>query len=411
MQGDGARQGQHRAYVALSLYIRRVTEPIAKLASEHGRLAIDTEFVSERRYQAQLCLVQVAVPDAGEPEGVRTDVLDPLDEAVALDPAPLARVLADPSVQVIMHAGRQDVAILHRTWDTDITNVFDTQVAAGFLGFGNQEGYESLVRSALGIKLRGGEGFTRWDRRPLTEKQISYAADDARLLLTLGAQMESRLAERGRLEWAREESLLVQASRDERNPKRAYERLPKLARLDAGQRATAWRLCEWREGLASEADRPPSYVVPDQALVELARRRPRDQAALEAIRGLPQQTLHRRGGDLIKQIERSREDQPPPAAPAAPRRDPSEAPLISLAQAVVRHRSMESGVATELIATQSELAALVGALRRGADGSTVRALKGWRRELVGEELRELIEGRRAVSVAADGSLVLAPAAA
>jgi len=386
-----------------------VTELLAQRASEHGRLAIDTEFVSERRYQAQLCLVQVAVPDAEGPEGVRTDVLDPLDDSVALDPAPLARVLADPAVGVIMHAGRQDVAILRRTWNTDITNVFDTQVAAGFLGFGNQEGYESLVRSALGVALKGGEGFTRWDRRPLTERQISYAGDDARLLLALGAEMERRLAEKGRLEWAREESLLVQASRDERSPERAYERLPKLGRLDGGQRAAAWRLCEWRERLARKADRPPSYIVPDQALVELARRRPGNRAALEAIRGLPQQTLHRRGAELIEQIELSREDQAPPAAPSAPRRDPAEAPLIALAQAVLRHRSMESGVATELIATQSELAALVGAVRRGIDGSAVRALEGWRRELVGDELRELIEGRRAVSVDADGGLRVVPA--
>ncbi|MGI9095330.1 MAG: ribonuclease D [Thermoleophilaceae bacterium] len=386
-----------------------MTDLIAARASEHGRLAIDTEFVSERRYQAQLCLVQVAVPDAEGPEGVRTEVLDPLDATVVLDPAPLARVLADPAVAVIMHAGRQDVAILRRTWDTDITNLFDTQVAAGFLGFGNQEGYESLVRNALGIKLKGGEGFTRWDKRPLTEKQISYAADDARLLLTLGAELESRLAEEGRLEWAREESLLVQASRDERSPERAYERLPKLARLDAGQRAAAWRLCEWRERLAREADRPPSYIVPDQALVELARRRPRDRAALESIRGLPQQTLHRRGAEVIEQIKASRDDTPPPAAPPAPRRDPTEAPLVSLAQAVVRHRSMESGVAPELIATQSELSALVGAVRRGTDRSSVRALDGWRRELVGDELRELIEGRRAVSVDADGGLRVAPA--
>ena len=385
-----------------------MTEQIAERAAAHGRLAIDTEFVSERRYQAQLCLVQVAVPDADGPEGVRTDVLDPLDDGVPLDPAPLAAVLADPAVQVIMHAGRQDVAILRRTWETAITNVFDTQVAAGFLGFGNQEGYESLVRSALGVRLKGGEGFTRWDKRPLTEKQIAYAGDDARLLLALGAAMESRLAESGRLEWAREESRLVEGSRDERSAARAYERLPKLGRLDGGQRAAARRLTEWREGLAREADRPPSYIVPDHALIELARRRPRDRAALEAIRGLPQQTMHRRGAELVEQIELSRGDEAPAAPPAAPRRDAAEAPLISLAQAVVRYRSIESGVATELIATQSELAALVGAVRRGTDGTGVRALDGWRRELVGDELRDLIEGRRAVSVDSEGGLRVTP---
>src|SRR5215218_1887388 len=157
---------------------------LARLASEHGRLAIDTEFVSERRYQALLCLVQVAVPDPDGPDGVRTDVLDPLDAKRSFDPTRLAAVLADPAVEIIVHAGRQDVAILRRTWQTDVTNVFDTQVGAGFLGMGNQEGYESLARRVLGVDLRGGEGFTRWDKRPLTERQLSYAADDARSRLT-----------------------------------------------------------------------------------------------------------------------------------------------------------------------------------------------------------------------------------
>ncbi len=381
-----------------------VSAAIAERATKHGRVAIDTEFVSERRYQAQLCLLSVAVPDADGPDGVHTEVLDPLDDSSALDPAPLARVLADPEVEVLVHAGRQDVAILRRTWDTDITHVFDTQVGAGFLGFGNQEGYESLVKRVLGVRLRGGEGFTRWDKRPLTETQIDYAADDARCLLALGDALERDLKERGRLEWAREECRAVEDSRDERTPERAYDRLPKVGRLDAPGRAVAWRLATWREGVAREMDRPPAFVVPDQALVELARRKPRDKGALENIRGLPQQTLHRRGPELLAEIEAGRDEDPPPAPPSPPRRDAAEAPLVALAQAVVRHRSMESGVATELIATQSELSALVASVRRGAGSGDVRALQGWRRELVGDELSALIEGRLSVSVRDDGGL-------
>ena len=381
-----------------------VSAAIAERATKHGRVAIDTEFVSERRYQAQLCLLSVAVPDADSPDGVHTEVLDPLDDSSALDPAPLARVLADPEVEVLVHAGRQDVAILRRTWDTDITHVFDTQVGAGFLGFGNQEGYESLVKRVLGVRLRGGEGFTRWDKRPLTETQIDYAADDARCLLALGDALERDLKERGRLEWAREECRAVEDSRDERTPERAYDRLPKVGRLDAPGRAVAWRLATWREGVAREMDRPPAFVVPDQALVELARRKPRDKGALENIRGLPQQTLHRRGPELLAEIEAGRDEDPPAAPPSPPRRDAAEAPLVALAQAVVRHRSMESGVATELIATQSELSALVASVRRGAGSGDVRALQGWRRELVGDELSALIEGRLSVSVRDDGGL-------
>lgn len=385
-----------------------MTARLAASATEHGRLAIDTEFVSERRYQAQLCLIQVAVPDPEGEDGVRTEVLDPLDDAAPFDYQPLSRALEDPDVAVVMHAGRQDVAILRRTWDTTITSVFDTQVAAGFVGFGNQEGYEQLVRRVLGVQLKGGEGFTRWDKRPLTAKQLSYAADDTRCLLALGSALQDQLNERGRLDWAREESRLVEASDDVRSAGRAYERLPKLGRLDARGRAVANRLTIWRDGVARELDRPPPSVLPDQVLVELAKRTPKDRSALENIRGLPQQTQHRRGAELVEQIARGRHEEPPPSPPQAPKRDSSEAPLVSLAQAVVRHRSKESGVASELIATQAELTALVAAARRDQDGDGVRALAGWRRELVGQELVDLVKGRRQVAVSDDGGLLVEP---
>jgi ribonuclease D len=380
-----------------------MTAALAERAAAHGRVAIDTEFVSERRYQALLCLAQVAVPDPDAPDGVRTEVLDPLGDHPP-DPGPLARVLADPDVEVVVHAGRQDIAILRRTWDTEVTRVFDTQLAAGFIGFGNQEGYESLVRKVLGVKLKGSEGFTKWDRRPLTAQQLEYAGDDARLLLALGDDIERRLAERGRLDWAREECRALEESTDERDPDKVFERLPRLGRLGEAARAVARELVEWREDTARAMDRPPGYVLPDHALIELARRAPADRAGLEQIRGLPAQTLHRRGDQLVAALERGRSRPAPPAPPEPGPREPADAPLVSLAQALVRHRSMEEGVAVELIATQAELAALVSALRRGEDGDRVRAAHGWRRELVGTELSELVAGRLALSAGEGGGL-------
>jgi ribonuclease D len=380
-----------------------VTSELAERARAHARIAIDTEFVSERRYQSLLCLVQVAVPDPDAPDGVRTEVLDPLGDE-PFDSAPLAEVLADPAVEVVMHAGRQDVGLLRRSWDTDVTRVFDTQVAAGFLGFGNQEGYESLVRKVMGVKLKGSEGFTRWDRRPLTDQQLAYAADDARLLLELCDRLESRLAEQGRVDWAREESRALEDVSDVRDAERSYERLPRLGRLDPESRAVARELADWREDAARAMDRPPSFVLPDQALVELARRRPRDKAGLEHIRGLPQQTLQRRGDKLLEALERGRRREPPPPPPEPTSRDSRDGALVSLAQALVRHRSTESGVAVELIATQSELAALVTALRRGEESDGLRVSSGWRRELVGAEIGELVAGRRRLGVGADGRL-------
>jgi ribonuclease D len=384
-----------------------VIAELAERAAEGGRIAIDTEFVSERRYQALLCLIQVAVPDPSAEGGVRTEVLDPLEGEP--DFSPLARVLAEPGVEVVMHAGRQDVALLRRTFDTEVTSIFDTQIAAGFLGFGNQEGYESLVRKVLKVKLTGSEGFTRWDRRPLTPLQLEYAADDARLLLALGEELERRLEELGRLEWAREESRTLEDVSDERDALRSYERLPRLGRLSEAARGIAFALAEWREDEARAADRAPGSVLPDQALVELARRTPRDKHGLEQIRGLPPQTLHRRADALLAAMERGRGRTPPPSPSEPPTRDPGDAPLVSLAQALVRHRSIETGVAVELIATQSELAALVSSLRRGEGGDHLRVTNGWRRELVGDELKELIEGRRALSVDPEGGLRVSPA--
>jgi ribonuclease D len=380
-----------------------VTQEIAALAAEHGRFAVDTEFMSERRYRALLCLVQVAAPDPEAEDGVRTEVFDPLKGE--FDPAPLAEALADPSVEVVMHAGRQDVALLRREWRTEVRCLFDTQVAAGFLGLGPQESYESLVRRVLNIRLKGGEGFTRWDRRPLTEDQLSYARADASRLLALGEELQRRLEERGRLEWALEECRPLEQSSDERDPQRLFERLPKLGRLNAQSRGVARELVDWRERAAEQADRAATSILPDQALMEVARRMPRDRDALEEIRGLPQPTLHRRHRELLEAVRRGSDREVAAPSGGAPPRDSRDAPVVALAQAVVRHRAQEAEVATELVATQAEISEVVGALRSG-ETPRARVAAGWRHELVGRELEELLAGRRSVSVADGGRLEL-----
>ncbi|MDQ4130292.1 MAG: HRDC domain-containing protein, partial [Actinomycetota bacterium] len=357
-----------------------------------------------RRYQPQLCLAQMAVPDPSEPDGVRTELLDPLD---GFEPQPIASVLSDTEIEVILHAGRQDIALLRRTLRTEVRGVFDTQVAAGFLGFGTQEGYESLVRKVLGVQLRGSEGFTRWDRRPLTPAQLAYARDDARCLLALGAELTRRLSERGRLAWAREECRSLEHSSDVRDPDRVYERLPRIGRLRADQRAAARALVDWRERTARGIDRPPGFLVSDQSLVELARQLPQSPEELLEIRGLSSQTARRRGAELLDVIARGRSQPPPPPPPEAPRRDPDQAPLVSLAQALVRHRCLHAGVAVDLVATQGELAALVDAARNSGVGQH-RVMEGWRRELVGAELEELLSGRLSLRVDGQGALQVSP---
>ena len=376
-----------------------MTAELARRAAETGRLAIDTEFMSERHYQAMLCLAQLAVADPDEPTGVRTEILDPLEND--RDPGPVAAALADPAVEVVVHAGRQDVAILKRTWATEIRNVFDTQVAAGFLGFGLQEGYGTLVRKVLGIEPAGGEAFTHWDRRPLTDQQLEYARADAAHLLSLGDDIEARLVEAGRLEWAREECRALEQVSDERDPAAVFARLPRVGRLRARDRAVAMELVEWRERTAERLDRSVPSILPDHVLVELARRRPSSREALAQARGLPAATRERRHGELLEAIARGSERDPPPAPPQPPRVEPADGPLVALAQALVRHASLRTGVATELIATQAELVRAVDAARRGEEAH-VRVLDGWRREVVGDELLELLAGRRTLRVGPEG---------
>ena len=380
-----------------------MSETVAGRAAEAGRLAIDTEFVSEGRYQALLCLAQVAV--RGSDGDVHTAVLDPIDESEAFDPQPIADVLADPSVEVVMHAGRQDVAIMRRTWSTEVTHVFDTQVAAGFVGLGTQEGYESLVRKVLRISVRGGEGFTRWERRPLTKEQLSYARDDAVHLLDLGEALEQRLDEAGRLDWAREECAALEQANDDRRPEQVFERLPQVARLKDRARAVAFELVRWREETAREMDKPAGWLLSDRALVEVARRMPGSKQQLESVRGVAERTLHRRYKDVLAAVERGRDGTAPelPDQNGTGRRA-DDAPLVALAQAVVRYRSLESRIAAELIATQAEVQRVVAGVRRDGAEPDVRVLTGWRRELVGEELLELLGGRRSLSVGKGGKL-------
>src|SRR3954447_25489833 len=230
-----------------------IVDELADQARKDGRFGLDTEFLSERRYRPLLCLVQVVV-------GERIEILDPLGD---LDPTPLAQALADPEVEVVLHAGRQDVALLKRSWNTDFTNILDTQVAAGFAGYGAQSGYDSLVRSVLGVSAKGAEGFSRWDRRPLTPDQIVYARADVEHLLPMADALQERLRESSRLEWGREECRALERATDERSPEELFARLPRVRRLGKRQRAVALVLVEWRQSLAEQIDRPPSSILPD----------------------------------------------------------------------------------------------------------------------------------------------------
>jgi ribonuclease D len=370
---------------------------IADRAREQGRLGLDTEFMPEGRYRPLLCLVQVVV-------GTEVWVLDPLE---GFEAAPLASVLADPAVEIVVHAGRQDVAILRREWRTDVTSVFDTQVAAGFAGFSAQAGYNGLLHDVLKIRLSKTASFTRWDARPLTDEQLRYARGDVEHLLPLADDIRGRLEATGRLEWAREECRAVALASDERDPEEVWRRLPRATGLDPRERAVARELGAWRERTAERENRPVGAVLRDPTVIELAKRTPAGRKELAQIRGISPDVVRRRGDDILAAIRRGRGGEPIRLDEADRlSTEPQDGPVIALAEALVRSRAQEAGLAYELIAARADLAPIVVTARRGQDEPDVRTLRGWRRELVGAELLELLGGRRRLSVGPSGRIIV-----
>jgi ribonuclease D len=367
-----------------------------------SRFGIDTEFVGEGRYRTLLCVIQLVVSDD---EGLEVVVLDALDQSTDL--APLAALLADPQIEVVVHAGRQDVALLRRCARTEVTRIFDTQIAAGFAGLSAQAGYDTLLREVLGVRVQKTASYTRWDRRPLDAEQLAYAREDVLHLLDLAAELERRLAADGRLDWALEECRYLEGVSDVRDPDNVFARLPRVNSLAPIARAIARELVGWREQLAERQDRPVTTVLNDAALVELAKRAPRSPQQLEEVRGVNPGSLRRRGADLLATIARGATLPPIPVeVERHEQSSPLDGPQIALAEALVRARALEAGLAYELIAARADLSAIVACVRVGHREPDVRTLTGWRRAVVGHELLALLRGERTVAVGTDGHLAI-----
>jgi ribonuclease D len=374
---------------------------LADGARAAGSLALDTEFMGEGRYRTLLCLVQLAIPESDQTTE-RILVLDPLLED--LDGSPLAAVLADPAIQVVVHAGRQDIALVRRRFATEVRNVFDTQVAAGFAGLGAQASYDSLLTDVLGLRVAKTASFTRWDARPLSPEQAAYAREDVVHLHELAAELQRRLSALGRLQWALEECEPLQLASDERDLDVIFARLPRLGSLNASARPVARELVRWREQTAERQNRPVQSVLGDATLVEIARRRPSSRSELEKIRGVGSSAGGRRGEELLEAIRAGRERPPDPPLQSTrpPALKPDDAPLVALGEALLRTRAREAGLAYELLAARADLQAIVASARAGAEEADVRTLRGWRRELAGAELLELLGGQVSLSVSGSG---------
>lgn len=333
-------------------------------------VALDTEFMRERTYRAQLCLLQLATPE-------QAWCVDPL-AAATLDE--LVPVLGRSRVPKILHAARQDLEVLWPVFGA-IAPVFDTQVAAALAGMPAQIGYSDLVRRILGFELEKAETRTDWSKRPLSEAQLRYAIDDVTYLGALREALMQQLEQLGRLGWLEEE--LHDLAREDKlfiDPEKAVERLRWSAELDPHRARLAQRLAAWRERRAMDKDRPRSWILDDSALRTLVMRAPRTALELDCIEELAPGFRERSGSAILEIIASAQlpAQLPPPGQRARP--DPQFQARVKNLSGMVQRKAAELQLAPELLSTRRELESIA----RGETSADV--LKGWRREVIGTEL-------------------------
>ena len=355
------------------------------------RIAVDTEFHREKTYFPKVAMVQVAWADG-------LVLIDPLE----VDLRPMARLL-ESDVLVVMHAAGQDLEVFDRACGTVPVNLFDTQLAAGFIGLSSPS-LASLHERELGLRLPKGDRLTDWLARPLTESQLNYAASDVAHLLEIHDRLVHRLRDDGRLAWAEQECVeMLTRERGRRRPEDAWMRIKEARQLRGRARDVARSVAAWRERRAAEVDQPVRHVVPDLGVVAVAQRAPRTVDELRKVRGLDGR--HYKGAvaeGLLGAVATA--DDLPPLEVVASRSDNGNdvRAAVTLVSAWVAQLSRDIDLDPTLVGTRSDIEDLV----RGAPSAKMTT--GWRHQVVGGPVDDLLSGRAALAFDGRGGLLLEP---
>jgi ribonuclease D len=341
-------------------------------------VALDTEFAREDTYFPILCLVQVCSGDH----------LFCVDALALSDPAKLAALFAGGPGTVILHAAYQDLELFLQETGALPDSLFDTQIAAAMTGFDAQISYAQLVHELLGVTLEKSQTRTDWRRRPLSDAQLEYAADDVRYLAEIQPLLAARLEESGRTGWHAEECARMLDPRLYRTePELAWRRLKGIGRLDRAKRAVARRLAAWRESEAIRRNKPRQWIVRDRVVLDLAARQPADRAGLAEIEGVNDAVLRRYSDTLLDLLARPIQEDP-----ADTDADRQFGPLtreqratVKALRALLERTATATGISAGLLANRADLERLVRGQR------DIPALAGWRRSVLGEELLTLLE--------------------
>ena len=360
-------------------------ERFCSRAAAYDAVAFDTEFLREKTFHPKLCLVQAATPD----------------ECVAIDPivlddlTPLADLMADRGVLKVFHACSQDMEVIYHALGVLPAPIFDTQVAAAFLGERMQISYNGLVHAFCGVTLPKSESLTDWSRRPLTDKQVEYALDDVRYLIDAYAHIRGRLEELGRTWWVADEMRpLADLAHYVVEPRQAYKRVKRINSCTRRQLGIARELAAWRERRAERQDIPRKWIMSDETLLALVKRSPRDACDFRRVRGTEQLSERDVEAALaaIGNGARCPVDNLPSPGHARHAPAPETDSVCDLMYALLRLVSERSGVATSIIASRDDLYAYIERPER----SPLR--EGWRFELVGSLLDDLLSGNMGLTV-------------
>ena len=333
-------------------------------------LALDTEFMREKTYRAELCLLQLA----REGEAV---CIDPL---ALPDLAPLAPVLTGGGTVKVMHAARQDLEVLLPAVGL-VQPVFDTQIAAALAGFPAQIGYAELARRLLAVELDKAHTRTDWARRPLSADQQEYALDDVRHLLALRASLLDTLAAKGRLGWLEEElAALANADALRVAPEEAWKKVKGLPALDVARQRLAQALAAWRERRAIERNRPRGWILDDVSLREVVLRLPRTHQALGALAEMQESVVRKCGEELLALVREADIADPPPPLPRRERPDPAQLATVKRLAEIAGSVAGELEIGAEVLATRRDLE------RLAAGRQDVNLLRGWRADVLGKKL-------------------------
>jgi ribonuclease D len=351
-----------------------------------GYVTVDTEFMRDKTYWPQLCLVQIAGPDEAA-------AIDPL--APGIDLSALFGLMADSRLLKVFHAARQDIEIFVNLTGAVPAPLFDTQVAAMVCGFGDAVSYETLASRLAGARIDKSSRFTDWSNRPLTERQLQYSLMDVVPLRVAYEKLAARLEKSGRSSWLAEEmGALTDLATYRQDPAESWRRF----RLRSNNRkllALVQALAAWREIAAQQRNLPRNRVLRDESVLEIAAHAPTTVAELARTRGLGRNLAEGKlGAEILAAVarvlatpERDYPDPPPQHEPAR-----GIAPLVDLLRVLLKLRSEEHGVAQKLVADTEDLERIAG-----EDGPPVRALHGWRAEMFGKDALDLKHGRIALT--------------